>query len=115
MWRAGRLPGKSKETWTSGRAAGRQPEEIQGHGDRQQISGCHAGGEEMPLWGGRHMTHWPFRVISSRLQEANLDFQFQATDFIAEAIARKYRDNDYLYYNMIQHKIIMAFEFSEPK
>ena len=32
----------------------------------------------------------------------------QATDFIAGAIARKYRDNDYLYYNMIQHKIIMV-------
>jgi len=39
----------------------------------------------------------------------------QATDFIAGAIARKYRDNDYLYYNKIQHKIIMALEFSEPK
>jgi hypothetical protein len=39
----------------------------------------------------------------------------QATDFIARAIARKYRDNDYLYYNKIQHKIIMALEFSEPK
>ena len=39
----------------------------------------------------------------------------QATDFIAGAIARKYRDNDYLYYNRIQHKIIMALEFFESK
>jgi hypothetical protein len=37
----------------------------------------------------------------------------QATDFIARAIARKYRDNDYLYYNKIQHKIIMALEVSK--
>jgi hypothetical protein len=39
----------------------------------------------------------------------------QATDFIAGAIARKYRDNDDLYYNKIQHKITMAFEFFESK
>ena len=39
----------------------------------------------------------------------------QATDFIAGAIARKYRDNDNLYYNKIQHKITMAFEFFESK
>ncbi|MFZ3135217.1 MAG: DUF3800 domain-containing protein [Methanothrix sp.] len=35
--------------------------------------------------------------------------------FIAGAIARKYRDNDNLYYNKIQHKIIMALEFFESK
>lgn len=35
----------------------------------------------------------------------------QAVDFIAGAIARRYRDNDDLYYNKIQHKIAMAFEF----
>jgi hypothetical protein len=51
VWRAGRIPGKSKETWTSGRAAGRQPGEIRGHRDRQQIPGCLAGGKEMPLLG----------------------------------------------------------------
>jgi hypothetical protein len=39
----------------------------------------------------------------------------QAVDFIAGAIARKYRDNDDLYYNKIQHKITMAFEFFESK
>lgn len=38
----------------------------------------------------------------------------QAVDFIAGAIARKYRDNDDLYYNKIQHKITVAFEFFEP-
>jgi hypothetical protein len=39
----------------------------------------------------------------------------QAVDFIAGAIARKYRDNDDLYYNKIQHKITMAFEFFGPE
>jgi hypothetical protein len=37
----------------------------------------------------------------------------QAVDFIAGAIARKYRDNDDLYYNKIRHKITLAFEFFE--
>jgi hypothetical protein len=37
----------------------------------------------------------------------------QAVDFIAGAIARKYRDNDDLYYNAIQNKISIAFEFFE--
>lgn len=35
----------------------------------------------------------------------------QAADFIAGAIARKYRNNDDLYYSKIQNKITMAFEF----
>ncbi len=39
----------------------------------------------------------------------------QAVDFIAGAIARKYRDDDNLYYNKIQHKITMAFEFFESE
>jgi hypothetical protein len=39
----------------------------------------------------------------------------QAVDFIAGAIARKYRDNNDLYYNKIQHKITMAFEFDESE
>jgi hypothetical protein len=39
----------------------------------------------------------------------------QAVDFIAGAIARKYRDNDDLYYNKIQNKITMAFEFFESE
>ena len=39
----------------------------------------------------------------------------QAVDFIAGAIARKYRDNDDLYYSKIQNKITMAFEFFESK
>lgn len=37
----------------------------------------------------------------------------QAVDFIAGAINRKYRDNDDLYYQKIQHKIALCFEF-EP-
>ena len=39
----------------------------------------------------------------------------QAVDFIAGAIARKYRDNDDLYYNKIQNNIKIAFEFFESK
>lgn len=39
----------------------------------------------------------------------------QAVDFIAGAIARKYRDNDDLYYNKFHHKITVAFEFFEPE
>lgn len=39
----------------------------------------------------------------------------QAVDFIAGAIARKYRDNTDLYYNIIQHKIKMGFGFSGSK
>ena len=39
----------------------------------------------------------------------------QAADFIAGAIARKYRDNDDLYYNKIRHKITMAFGFLESE
>lgn len=39
----------------------------------------------------------------------------QAVDFIAGAIARMYRNNEELYYNKIQHKITMAFEFFESK
>jgi hypothetical protein len=39
----------------------------------------------------------------------------QAVDFIAGAIARMYRNNDKLYYNKIQHKITMAFEFLPSK
>lgn len=38
----------------------------------------------------------------------------QATDFIAGAIARKYRDDDDLYYNKIRNKITIAFEFAKP-
>ncbi len=37
----------------------------------------------------------------------------QAVDFIAGAIDRKYRDNDEFYYNRIQHKIAIAFDFFE--
>jgi hypothetical protein len=37
----------------------------------------------------------------------------QAVDFIAGAISRKYRDNDDLYYQKIQHKIDLSFEY-EP-
>ncbi|HOT08064.1 MAG TPA: DUF3800 domain-containing protein, partial [Methanotrichaceae archaeon] len=35
----------------------------------------------------------------------------QAVDFIAGAIARRYRDDDDIYYNKIKHKIIIASEF----
>lgn len=35
----------------------------------------------------------------------------QAVDFIAGAINRKYRENDDLYYQKIQHKITLCFEF----
>ena len=38
----------------------------------------------------------------------------QAVDFIAGAVAHKYRDNDDLYYNKIKHKITMAMPF-EPR
>ena len=37
----------------------------------------------------------------------------QAVDFIAGAINRKYRDNDDLYYQKIQHKIALSLDF-EP-
>lgn len=37
----------------------------------------------------------------------------QAVDFIAGAIYRKYRDNDDLYYQKIQHKIVLSLEY-EP-
>ncbi|MDD2754412.1 MAG: DUF3800 domain-containing protein [Methanothrix sp.] len=37
----------------------------------------------------------------------------QAVDFIAGAINRKYRDNDDLYYQKIQHKISLSLEY-EP-
>jgi len=37
----------------------------------------------------------------------------QAADFVVGAIARKYRDNDEVSYNRIQHKITVAFEFSK--
>ncbi len=37
----------------------------------------------------------------------------QAVDFIAGAINRKYRDNDDLYYQMVQHKISLHLEY-EP-
>jgi len=37
----------------------------------------------------------------------------QAVDFIAGAINRKYRDNDDLYYQTIQHKIALSLDF-EP-
>jgi len=37
----------------------------------------------------------------------------QAADFVVGAIARKYRDNDDLFYSRIQHKITVAFEFIE--
>ena len=37
----------------------------------------------------------------------------QAVDFIAGAINRKYRDNDDLYYQKIQHKIALSLEY-EP-
>lgn len=37
----------------------------------------------------------------------------QAVDFIAGAINRKYRDNDALYYQKIQHKIALSLEY-EP-
>lgn len=37
----------------------------------------------------------------------------QAVDFIAGAINRKYRDNDDLYYQKIQHKIVLSLEY-EP-
>ena len=37
----------------------------------------------------------------------------QAVDFIAGAISRKYRDNDDLYYQKIQHKIDLSLEY-EP-
>ena len=37
----------------------------------------------------------------------------QAADFVVGAIARKYRDNDDLFYSRIQHKITVAFEFTE--
>jgi hypothetical protein len=39
----------------------------------------------------------------------------QAVDFIAGAIARKYRDNDDVYYSKIQNKVTMAFEFFESE
>lgn len=39
----------------------------------------------------------------------------QAVDFIAGAITRKYRDNNNMYYNKIQHKITMALEFFESE
>jgi hypothetical protein len=35
----------------------------------------------------------------------------QAVDFIAGAINRKYRDNDDLYYQKIQHKIALSLDF----
>lgn len=37
----------------------------------------------------------------------------QAADFVVGSIARKYRDNDDVFYNRIQHKITVAFEFPE--
>ncbi len=37
----------------------------------------------------------------------------QVADFVVGAIARKYRDNDDLFYSRIQHKITVAFEFPE--
>lgn len=37
----------------------------------------------------------------------------QAADFVVGAIARKYRDSDDLFYSRIQHKITVAFEFTE--
>lgn len=37
----------------------------------------------------------------------------QAVDFIAGAINRKYRDNDDLYYQKIQHKTVLSLEY-EP-
>jgi len=51
------------------------------------------------------------------LNIAHVDSQtcpyIQAVDFIAGAINKKYRDNDDLYYQKIQHKITLNFEF-EP-
>jgi len=35
----------------------------------------------------------------------------QAVDFIAGAINRMYRDGDYIYYNKIQHKIRLSFNY----
>jgi hypothetical protein len=37
----------------------------------------------------------------------------QSVDFIAGAIARRYRDEDELYYNKIRHKVTIAVGFSE--
>lgn len=35
----------------------------------------------------------------------------QAVDFVAGAINRKYRDNDDLYYQKIQHRIVLSMDF----